>query len=69
MAKTKAAKKSDSKKEVKAAAPVDKLMSDNEQLKNAVQQIEAQFGAGSIMALGNDSKQEIRGVSTQAVFR
>ena len=64
MAKTKAAKKSDSKKEVKAAAPVDKLMSDNEQLKNAVQQIEAQFGAGSIMALGNDSKQEIRGVST-----
>ena len=64
MAKTKAAKKSDSKKDSKAVAPVDKLMSENEQLKNAVQQIEAQFGTGSIMALGNDSKNEIRGVST-----
>jgi len=63
MAKTKAAsKKSDSKKNKKEIAPVDKLMADNTDLKTAVQQIEAQFGQGSIMALGNDSKQEIRGI-------
>ena len=52
-----------SKKKVDVAA-VDKMLSENETLKTAVQQIEAQFGAGSIMALGNDSKQEIRGIST-----
>ena len=65
MAKTKAAsKKSDAKKNKKEIAPVDKLMADNSDLKTAVQQIEAQFGQGSIMALGNDSKQEIRGIPT-----
>ncbi len=65
MAKTKAAsKKSESKKNKKEIAPVDKLMADNTDLKTAVQQIEAQFGQGSIMALGNDSKQEIRGIPT-----
>lgn len=52
-----------SKKKVEVAA-VDKMLSENETLNTAVQQIEAQFGAGSIMALGNDSKQEIRGIST-----
>jgi recombination protein RecA len=45
-------------------APVDKMLSENENLKTAVQQIEAQFGSGSIMALGNDSNQSIRGIST-----
>ncbi len=65
MAKSKAAsKKSDAKKNKKEVAPVDKLMADNTDLKTAVQQIEAQFGQGSIMALGNDSKQEIRGIPT-----
>lgn len=65
MAKTKAAsKKSDGKKNKKEVAPVDKLMADNTDLKTAVQQIEAQFGQGSIMALGNDSKNEIRGIPT-----
>ena len=65
MPKTKAAsKKSDGKKNKKEIAPVDKLMADNTDLKTAVQQIEAQFGQGSIMALGNDSKQEIRGIPT-----
>ncbi len=44
--------------------PVEKMLNDNEHLKTAVQQIEAQFGAGSIMALGNDSNQSIRGIST-----
>ena len=45
-------------------APVDKMLADNENLKTAVQQIEAQFGSGSIMALGNDSNNTIRGIST-----
>ena len=47
-----------------SVAPVDKMLEENEHLKNAVQQIEAQFGSGSIMALGNDSNQKIRGIST-----
>ncbi len=67
MAKTKtAAKKADTKKKVAKAeaTAVEKMMEDNEHLKTAVQQIEAQFGSGSIMALGNDSKNEIRGIST-----
>ncbi len=64
MAKTKAPKKSNAKKDKKAVAPVDQLLNENDDLKTAVQQIEAQFGTGSIMALGNDSKQEIRGIPT-----
>ena len=71
MAKTKTASKATpkrpsatAKKKDAPAAPVDKMLDDNETLKTAVQQIEAQFGTGSIMALGNDSKQEIRGIST-----
>ena len=70
MAKSKAAtkpaakaKKSPAKKKNEVAA-VDKMLDENDTLKTAVQQIEAQFGTGSIMALGNDSKQEIRGIST-----
>ena len=67
MAKTKtpakAPKKAPAKKKGEVAA-VDKMLDDNETLKTAVQQIEAQFGSGSIMALGNDSNQEIRGIST-----
>jgi recombination protein RecA len=70
MAKAKNSAKSASKKAVGNSqkkvevAAVDKMLSENETLKTAVQQIEAQFGTGSIMALGNDSKQEIRGIST-----
>lgn len=68
MAKTKSAGKSKRPSAVakkKAdVAPVDKMLSENENLKTAVQQIEAQFGSGSIMALGNDSNQSIRGIST-----
>ena len=70
MAKTKAVSKASAKKKSAKSkagagtAPVDKMLEDNEHLKTAVQQIEAQFGTGSIMALGNDSKNEIRGVST-----
>ena len=61
MAKSKTGKKSKKKTEV---AAVDKMLNDNDTLKTAVQQIEAQFGQGSIMALGNDSKNEIRGIPT-----
>lgn len=70
MAKAKSSGKSASKKAVGNSkkkgevAAVDKMLSEHETLKTAVQQIEAQFGSGSIMALGNDSKQEIRGIST-----
>ncbi|MDG1873455.1 MAG: hypothetical protein P8J27_06065, partial [Mariniblastus sp.] len=72
MAKTKSAKSakspakrpSASAKKKGVAAPVDKMLDENETLKTAVQQIEAQFGSGSIMALGNDSNQKIRGIST-----
>ena len=72
MAKPKAASKSSSKAakrpsataKKKPADPVDQMLAENESLKTAVQQIEAQFGSGSIMALGNDSKQQIRGIST-----
>jgi len=68
MAKSKTAVKSSSKKAVSKkkseAAPIDKVLGDNETLKTAVQQIEAQFGSGSIMALGNESNQKIRGIST-----
>ena len=59
--KTDTSKKKPGKTEVSA---VDRMLEDNEHLKTAVQQIEAQFGTGSIMALGNDSNQQIRGVST-----
>ncbi len=62
MAKTKTVKKSDEK--AQGATAVEKMLAENEHLKTAVQQIEAQFGAGSIMALGNDSTQQIRGIPT-----
>lgn len=62
MAKPKSAKKETEKKT--ELTPIDQMYSDNDTLKTAVQQIEAQFGQGSIMALGNDSKNEIRGIST-----
>jgi len=69
MAKTKttgkAAKRPSAVAKKKAdVAPVDQMLAENENLKTAVQQIEAQFGSGSIMALGNDSNQTIRGIST-----
>ena len=44
--------------------PVEKLLSDNENLKTAVQQIEKQFGDGSIMALSGEQQSRIRGIST-----
>ena len=44
--------------------PVETMLNDNEHLKNAVQQIEKQFGDGSIMTLGNDTNSKIRGIST-----
>jgi recombination protein RecA len=64
MAKTKTAVKKIDGKANQPASAVEKMLAENEHLKTAVQQIEAQFGAGSIMALGNDSTQQIRGIST-----
>ena len=61
MAKKKAPAKSKAKKE---KTPVEELLNDNEHLKNAVQQIEKQFGDGSIMTLGNDANSRIRGISS-----
>ena len=60
---TKSTSKSKSKKKTEVA-PVDKLLAENESLQNAVQQIEKQFGDGSIMALGNDYVSKFRGIST-----
>ncbi|MEM7453471.1 MAG: recombinase RecA [Planctomycetota bacterium] len=62
--KTKAAVTSKKKKEAEKLTPVDKLLNEHEHLKNAVQQIEKQFGNGSIMALGDDYVSNIRGIST-----
>ncbi len=44
--------------------PVEAMLNDNEHLKLAVQQIEKQFGDGSIMTLGSDTNSKIRGIST-----
>jgi len=43
---------------------VEKMLNDNLNLKNAVQQIEKQFGDGSIMPLGLESRAKIEGIST-----
>ena len=47
-----------------AKTPVETMLNDNEHLKTAVQQIEKQFGDGSIMTLGSDATSKIRGIST-----
>ena len=47
-----------------AVSPMESMLSDNENLKTAVQQIEKQFGDGSIMSLTNDGVSRIRGIST-----
>lgn len=44
--------------------PVEALMRENENLKNAVQQIEKTFGSGAIMTLGGDAVSQIRGIPT-----
>jgi len=51
-----------SKKAAKADA--DSIFSDNADLKNALMQIEKQFGEGAIMSLGADRTQGITGIST-----
>ena len=59
--KTKAAAKTAAKT---AKTPVETMLNDHEHLKTAVQQIEKQFGDGSIMTLGSDATSKIRGIST-----
>ena len=46
------------------SSKIERMLSDNSNLKTAVQQIEKQFGDGSIMPLGTDSKAKIQGIST-----
>lgn len=45
-------------------SPVEEMLNEHEHLKNAVQQIEKQFGDGSIMTLAGAANSKIRGVST-----
>lgn len=47
-----------------AANPLDAMLKENENLKTALQQIEKQFGDGSIMSLAGDQNSRIRGIST-----
>ena len=54
MAKKKAPAKNSKAAQAKVT-PVEELLNENEHLKNAVQQIEKQFGDGSIMTLGSDT--------------
>ncbi len=51
-------------KPTKTVSKMDSMLNDNENLKTAFQQIEKQFGDGSIMSLTNDSVSRIRGIST-----
>ena len=48
----------------KADSAMDAILKGNENLKNAVQQIEKLFGDGSIMPLGDDPRNKIAGIST-----
>jgi recombination protein RecA len=62
---TKKTAKAPAKNETKSkATAVQQMLNEHEQLKLAVQQIEKQFGDGAIMALGNDSQSQIRGIPT-----
>jgi recombination protein RecA len=58
--KTKAA----SKGSPKSNPRVESLMDDNQNLRTTLQQIEKQFGQGSIMPLGSESRAAIQGIST-----
>jgi recombination protein RecA len=57
---TKKSKSSEDKKGSAAAS----LIEQNQTLKTTLQQIEKQFGEGSIMPLGSDSKHQIEGIPT-----
>ena len=60
MAKKKASTaKSKSTKGKKSAAKADALVAGNAHLKTTLQQIEKQFGEGSIMPLGKEQRQQI----------
>ena len=65
-AKSKMAKKEKATKSAdkKTLSPVEQLLKENEHLSTAVQQIEKQFGDGSIMALGDNNVSKIRGIPT-----
>ena len=50
--------------EKKGGDAAERIMASNPHLKTAMQQIEKQFGEGSIMALGDDQLKQIEGVPT-----
>lgn len=63
-AKSKAKPKSKKGAKSKTAAKADALFSDNAHLKTTIQQIEKQFGEGSIMPLGSEKRHKIEGIPT-----
>jgi len=64
MAKKAATKKEKTTKSDDKASKVESIFSKNPELKNAISQIEKQFGEGAIMALGSDRTPKLSGIST-----
>ena len=64
MAKKAAAKKEKTTKSDDKASKVELIFSKNPELKNAISQIEKQFGEGAIMPLGADRAPKLSGIST-----
>ena len=64
MAKREKTRKSAPKSVKKDPSMTDKLTDQSPQLKTTIQQIEKQFGQGSIMALGSDQRARIAGIPT-----
>jgi len=64
MAKKEKTRKGTGKSAKAERSMTDKLTDDNPQLKTTIQQIEKQFGQGSIMALGSDQRARVAGIPT-----
>ena len=64
MAKKAAAKKEKTTKSDEKASKVEAIFSKNPELKNAISQIEKQFGEGAIMPLGSDRAPKLAGIPT-----
>ncbi|MBP89347.1 MAG: recombinase RecA [Planctomycetaceae bacterium] len=62
--KTKTASRVTKKVPASKAGPVDQLLVQNQDLKTTLQQIEKQFGEGSIMPLGADARGAVKGIPT-----
>ena len=62
--KTTTAKSKSAKGKQASAAKADDLVAGNAHLKTTLQQIEKQFGEGSIMPLGKEQRRQIEGIAT-----